>query len=183
MPATCRPRGRARAHTDALLPTDEKPISLSSLLRPRRPSASVHRRIQSPAPLQPAHCGNRSLYRPPFPVSAGVSCTTPPTRAGEASTSAAWLWRSVTGRAATAGVDGTRLRRARLGAPMPANPVSTRTDRLRSFARYAEVLIDVRAHTESVVNLEPLQLFVGSVFGPISCRSFCKQLPIYHHRG
>ncbi len=35
------------------------------------------------------------------------------------------------------------------------------SDRLRCFARYAEVLIDVRAHTETIVNLEPLQLFVS----------------------
>lgn len=31
---------------------------------------------------------------------------------------------------------------------------------LRCIVRYAEVLIDVRAHTDNIVNLEPLQLSV-----------------------
>ena len=81
------------------------------------------------------------------------------TRAEEASTSAALPSLSPTERVAMVGAAGKRQTREKLG--MSCDRTHSAAHELTTcspVASYAEVLIDVRAHTETIVNVEPVQL-------------------------
>ena len=64
-------------------------------------------------------------------------------------------WLSATRAEVMAGADGKRFRTAKRGAfPHAADPLSASAPTYARLVRYAEVLIDVRAHTETIVNCE-----------------------------
>lgn len=83
-----------------------------------------------------------------------------------------WLW--ATREEGTDGVAGKRSKTAKLGMSAHDRLPCSSASFLRSaaFVRYAEVLIDVRAHTETIVNSEPPNIRSVSAHactGQVSC--------------
>ena len=91
-------------------------------------------------------------------------------------------WPSAMRAEVTAGADGKRYRTAKRGmSPSAVDPPLVSAPAYLRFVRYAEVLIDVRAHTETIVNSEQTHIKCAVFFlllTPIWCSTILSSPPI-----